>query len=74
MMLEPRAVARALGDARREGRTRRCRYSLHGGRSLTLRDGDGGALFVWCTSRLSQPPKHKRKTVPAQFQFPDIPP
>jgi hypothetical protein len=33
MMLEPRAVARALGDARREGRWR-CRCPPHGGRSL----------------------------------------
>ena len=30
MMLEPRAVARALGDARREGRTWRCRCAPHG--------------------------------------------
>jgi len=41
-------IARALGDARREGRTWRCRCPLHGGRSLTLRDGDGGALLAWC--------------------------
>lgn len=34
MMLEPRAVARALGDARREGRTWRCRCPPHGGRDL----------------------------------------
>jgi putative DNA primase/helicase len=33
-------VARALGDARREGRGWRCRCPLHGGRSLMLRDGD----------------------------------
>jgi putative DNA primase/helicase len=41
-------IAHALGDARREGRTWRCRCPLHGGRSLTLRDGDGGALLAWC--------------------------
>ena len=41
-------IARALGDARREGRTWRCRCPPHGGRILTLRDGDGGALLVWC--------------------------
>src|SRR5262249_7602935 len=41
-------IARALGDARREGRTWRCRCPLHGGRSLTLRDGDGGAVLPWC--------------------------
>jgi hypothetical protein len=42
------AVALALGDARREGRRWRCRFPLPGGRSLTLRDGDGGALLAWC--------------------------
>ena len=41
-------IALALGDARREGRGWRCRCPLHGGRSLTLRDGDGGRLLVWC--------------------------
>jgi putative DNA primase/helicase len=41
-------IAAALGDARREGRTWRCRCLLHGGRSLTLRDGDGGWLLAWC--------------------------
>src|SRR6516164_1302365 len=41
-------IAVALGNARREGRTWRCRCPLHGGRSLTLRDGDGGALLAWC--------------------------
>ena len=35
-------IARALGDARREGRGWRCRCPLHGGRSLTLRDGGAG--------------------------------
>src|SRR5262249_32420392 len=41
-------IAVALGDARREGRGWRCRCPLHQGRSLTLRDGDGGRLLVWC--------------------------
>jgi putative DNA primase/helicase len=41
-------IARALGDARREGRTWRCRCPLHGGRSLTLRDGNDGRVLVWC--------------------------
>jgi putative DNA primase/helicase len=41
-------IARALGDARREGRTWRCRCPLHGGRSLTLRNGDGGCVLVTC--------------------------
>ena len=41
-------VAHALGDARREGRGWRCRCPLHQGRSLTLRDGDGGRLLAWC--------------------------
>jgi hypothetical protein len=41
-------VADALGDARPEGRDWRCRCPLHGGRSLTLRDGDGGRLLAWC--------------------------
>jgi putative DNA primase/helicase len=41
-------IARALRDARREGRTWRCRCPLHGGRSLTLRDGEGGCVLVTC--------------------------
>ena len=41
-------IAHSLGDASREGRSRRCRCPLHGGRSLTLRDGDGGRLLVTC--------------------------
>ena len=41
-------IAHALGDARREGRGWRCRCPLHGGRSLTLREGDEGRLLVWC--------------------------
>jgi hypothetical protein len=41
-------IARALGDARREGRGWRCRCPLHNGRSLTLRDGDGGCVLVTC--------------------------
>jgi len=35
-------IAAALGDARREGRAWRCRCPLQGGRSLVLRDGNGG--------------------------------
>ncbi len=42
------SIATALGDARREGRGWRCRCPLHGGRSLTLRDGEGGRLLVTC--------------------------
>jgi hypothetical protein len=42
------AVARALGDARREGGNWRCRCSLHGGCSLVLRDGSGGRLLATC--------------------------
>src|SRR5262245_57793841 len=41
-------IARALGDARREGLGWRCRCPLHQGRSLTLRDGDGGCVLVTC--------------------------
>jgi hypothetical protein len=41
-------IAAALGDARREGPTWRCRCPLHGGHSLILRDGDGGRLLVTC--------------------------
>ena len=41
-------IAHALGDARREGRGWRCRCPLHQGRSLTLRDGDGGRVLVTC--------------------------
>lgn len=42
------AIAAALGDARREGRSWRCRCPLHNGRSLMLRDGDGGRLLAMC--------------------------
>jgi putative DNA primase/helicase len=41
-------VARALGDARREGRRWRCRCPLHGGRSLVLSDGDRSLLLATC--------------------------
>ena len=41
-------VARALGDARREGRRWRCRCPLHGGRSLVLSDGDRSLLLAIC--------------------------
>ena len=41
-------IAHALGEARREGRGWRCRCPLHQGRSLTLRDGDGGRVLVTC--------------------------
>jgi putative DNA primase/helicase len=41
-------IAAALGDVRREGRAWRCRCPLHGGRSLSIRDGDGGRVLVWC--------------------------
>jgi putative DNA primase/helicase len=41
-------IAHALGDARGEGRGWRCHCPLHQGRSLTLRDGDGGRLLAWC--------------------------
>src|SRR5262245_59332872 len=41
-------IAAALGDALRIGHCWRCRCPVHGGRSLTLRDGDGGRLLVTC--------------------------
>jgi putative DNA primase/helicase len=41
-------IAEALGDARHEGRAWRCRCPLHGGRSLIVRDGDGGCILVTC--------------------------
>jgi hypothetical protein len=41
-------IAAALADARREGGVWRCRCPLHGGRSLTLRDGNGGRVLVTC--------------------------
>lgn len=41
-------IAAALGDARREGFGWRCRCPLHGGRSLTLRDGQNGRILVTC--------------------------
>jgi putative DNA primase/helicase len=41
-------IAHTLGDARREGRGWRCRCPLDNGRSLILRDGDGGCVLVTC--------------------------
>ena len=41
-------VARTLGDARREGSRWRCRCPLHGGRSLSLSDGDRGLVLATC--------------------------
>jgi putative DNA primase/helicase len=41
-------IAYTLGGARREGREWRCRCPLHGGRSLTLRDGKDGCVLVTC--------------------------
>jgi hypothetical protein len=41
-------IAHVLEDARRERRGSRCRCPLHGGRSLTLRDGNGGCVLVTC--------------------------
>jgi len=41
-------TAAALGHACRTGRDWRCRCPVHGGRSLTLRDGDGDRLLVTC--------------------------
>ena len=41
-------IAAALGGAQREGRAWRCRCPLHGGRSLVIRDGDGGRVLVKC--------------------------
>jgi putative DNA primase/helicase len=47
-------IAAALGGARREGRDWRCRCPLHGGHSLTLRDGRRGLLvrcWAGCATR-----------------------
>jgi putative DNA primase/helicase len=41
-------ITHALGDARRGGRGWCCRCPLHGGRSLILREGEGGRLLVSC--------------------------
>ena len=41
-------IAAALGDPRHEGGAWRCRCPLHGGRSLIVRDGDGGCILVTC--------------------------
>jgi hypothetical protein len=46
--LTAEAVARALGHARREGRSWRCSCPLHGGHSLVLRDGAGDRLLATC--------------------------
>ena len=43
-------IALALGDARREGHSWRCRCPVHGGRSLVLRDGYADRLLVKCWS------------------------
>jgi hypothetical protein len=40
-------IARALGNARREGHDWRCDCAMHGGCSLALRDGRSGP-FVTC--------------------------
>src|SRR5262249_61037893 len=44
-------IAAALGDARREGRTWRCRCPLHGGGALPLRAGGGGRWLARCFVR-----------------------
>ena len=41
-------IAAALGDARREGHSWRCRCPVHGGRSLCVRDGEGNRVLVTC--------------------------
>jgi putative DNA primase/helicase len=41
-------IAHALGGARKEGRDWRCRCPLHGGRSLVLREGNGGSVLLTC--------------------------
>lgn len=41
-------IPQMLGDSRRDRHTSRCRCPLHDGRSLTLRDGDGGCILVTC--------------------------
>jgi putative DNA primase/helicase len=41
-------IAYVLGEARLEGCNWRCRCPLHGGKSLTLRDGKEGRLLVTC--------------------------
>ena len=41
-------IATALGNARREGRSWRCRCPLHGGRSLVICDGGSGRVLVTC--------------------------
>ena len=42
------AIAAALGDARSEGRSWRCRCPVHHGTSLSLTNGRGGRLLVKC--------------------------
>lgn len=48
--LQPAAAAEiaAALEGRREGRQWRCRCPFHGGRSLFVRDGDGGRILVFC--------------------------
>lgn len=47
-MIAAKIAAAKLGGASREGRDWRCCCPVHGGRSLTLRDGRDGRLLVRC--------------------------
>jgi hypothetical protein len=66
-------IATALGDARREGRAWRCRCPLHGGRSLLMRDGEGGRVLVKCWAGcspldvLSEPRRRGLLDAPANY-------
>src|SRR5262249_54568357 len=73
-------IAAALGDAQHEGRGWRCRCPLHGGRSLVLRDGDGGRLLLTCwggCDRLAVLAELRRRgllgTLPRAFALPARP-
>jgi hypothetical protein len=68
-------IARALGDARREDPAWRCRCPLHGGRSLVLRDGDGGRVLAtwWAVAIASTCSQSVTPSAPAANTNPDQP-
>ena len=48
LQLTTAAEIAAVLEGRREGRQRRCRCPIHGGRSLLIRDGDASRILVFC--------------------------
>jgi putative DNA primase/helicase len=48
LILSTAAEIAAALEGRREGRQWRCRCPIHGGRSLSIRDGGAGRILVFC--------------------------